>query len=188
MTVRFATRAAILFILSLGPASALKGASTDAGTLEVRLKDHREAIGDFSRVTLKLGAIAISPQAGLNFWKTGWRQLSPTVASIDLTRYTGKESATVFTGMVNAAAFDAIRLDITSIEAILKKSNRPAAVKNLLTPIKLSFAVQPQRRTVVIVDLVVVDMSDHPPRGYELGVQGYELFLDGKLIDKVPPA
>jgi hypothetical protein len=30
-------------------------------------------------------------------------------------------------------------------------------------------------------------MSDHPPRGYELEIQGYELFTNGKLIQKVPP-
>jgi len=33
----------------------------------------------------------------------------------------------------------------------------------------------------------VLDMSDHPPRGYELGVQGYEIYTDGKLAAKVPP-
>jgi hypothetical protein len=32
-----------------------------------------------------------------------------------------------------------------------------------------------------------MDMSDHPPRGYELGLKGYELITNGKRIEKVPP-
>ena len=39
----------------------------------------------------------------------------------------------------------------------------------------------------MIIDLTVLDMSDHPPRGYELAIQGYELFTNGKLIQKIPP-
>jgi hypothetical protein len=155
--------------------------------LEVRIKDHREAIGDFSRLTLKLGKIGISPRAGLAFWKTGWRELRPSVESIDLTKYTGKESVAVFTGKMNPGSFDAIRLDIAALEAIAKKNQRQVPVKNLLTPIKLSFSIEPERKTVIVLDLVVLDMSDHPPRGYELGIKGYELFFDGKLLDKVPP-
>lgn len=155
--------------------------------MEVRVKDHREAIGDFSRFTLKLGTIGISSAAGLPFWRAGWRELLTSVQSIDLTKYTGKESVAVFTGMISTGSFDAIRLNIAAIEAIHKKNGRPAAVKNTLTPIKLSFAVDPGGKTLIILDLVVLDMSDHPPRGYELGIKGYELYRNGKLIDKIPP-
>ena len=168
-------------------AGALHAASSEQGVLEVRIKDHREAIGDFSRLTLKLGTIGISSRAGLAFWKTGWRELPPSVESIDLTQYTGKRSVAVFTGAVNAGSFDAIRLDVAAIEAIPKKTRRPASIKNLLTPIKLSFFIEPERKTAIILDLVVLDMSDHPPRGYELGIKGYELYHDGKLVDKIPP-
>jgi hypothetical protein len=157
------------------------------GILEVRVKDHREAISDFSRFTLKLGTIGISPRAGFAFWKSDWRELTPSVQSIDLTNYTGKDSAAVFTGMINAGAFDAIRFNIAAIEAISTKTGRQLPVKNLLTPIKLSFSIEPEGRTVIILDLVVFDMSDHPPRGYELSIKGYELYTNGKLIDKIPP-
>ena len=30
-------------------------------------------------------------------------------------------------------------------------------------------------------------MSDHSPRAYELSLRGYELFMKGKLIEKIPP-
>jgi hypothetical protein len=179
--------AAFLLAVGLLAGGALHAASGEKGQLEIRVKDHREAIGDFSRLTLKLRTIGISPRAGLAFWKTGWRDLSPSLESIDLTKYTGKESVAVFTGMINAGSFDAIRLDIAAIEASLKKNVRPAPVKNLLTPIKLSFAVEPKGKTVIILDLVIFDMSDHPPQGYELSLKGYELYRNGKLIDKIPP-
>ena len=164
------------------------GATNDQGILEVRVKDHREAIGDFSRFTLKLASIGISSATGLAFWRTGWRALTPSVPSIDLTQYTGKQSLAVFTGIVDTGSFDALRLDIAAIDAVSKKSRGPASVKNSLMPIKLSFSIAPQQKTVIILDLVVLDMSDHPPRGYELGIKGYELYRNGKLIDRVPPA
>lgn len=165
----------------------LKTASAQQGVLEIRLKDHREAIGDFSRLTIKIGKIAVSPKPGFAFWKAEWRELSPSTAAIDLTKYTGKESVVVFREMIGAGAFDAIRLKLDGLEGILKKNQRQAAVKSILTPIKLSFSVEPKGETVIVLDLVVLDMSDHPPRGYELGIQGYEVRIDGRLIDKVPP-
>jgi hypothetical protein len=168
-------------------ASGLYGGNNAAGHLEVRLKDHREAIGDFSRFTIKLKTIAISPRAGLAFWKTGWRELVPGQATVDLTRFTGEQSALVFAGAIDAGSFDAIRVDIAAIEAITKKNGRRAAVKNSLTPIKLPGEVTGGGKTMIIIDLVVLDMSDHPPRGYELAIKGYELFVNGKLRDKLPP-
>jgi hypothetical protein len=40
---------------------------------------------------------------------------------------------------------------------------------------------------LLVVDLTVTDLSDHPPRGYELSVKGLELFSNGKRIQKIPP-
>jgi hypothetical protein len=43
------------------------------------------------------------------------------------------------------------------------------------------------RLEVAVLDLVVLDMSDHPAPGYQLNLAGYELYTNGKLIDKIPP-
>jgi hypothetical protein len=94
----------------------------------------------------------------------------------------------VFSGSVTAGNFDGIAVDVAGTEAVLKKSGKPAAVKTVITPLKLAFPVKPGGKTVVIIDLVVFDMSDHPPRGYELSVRGYEVWVNGKARDKVPPA
>lgn len=40
---------------------------------------------------------------------------------------------------------------------------------------------------MIVLDLMVLDMSDHPPQGYELGLNGYEVYSNGKLVDKIPP-
>ena len=184
----------ITLLLACGAIAALlmlqdsaRGAGGDQGVLEIRIKDHRAAIGDFSRFTLNLDKIAISPKPGLKFWKAGWQDLSPSLESIDLTKYTGKQNVAVFRGPMNVGSFDAIQLKLKGIEGILKKIQRSAQIKNGLSPIQLPFSVQPQAATTIVLDLEVLDMSDHPHLSYQLGIKGWELYFNGKLVDRIPP-
>jgi hypothetical protein len=178
----------ILFlILALSLAPAARAAGDGQGSLEIRIKDHREAIGDFSKLTLTFTEILISPKPGLKFWQSGWKSLTPNVQSIDLTKYIGKNSVAIYRDKLPSGSFDAINLRLKQIDTILKPKQRSAPVKNLIGPVKLPFAVQAGGETVIVLDLVVLDMSDHPPNGYELGVNGYELYTNGKLVGKVPP-
>ena len=176
---------AIGAVLLLGDSGAAGGG--DQGLLEIRIKDHREAIGDFSRLTLTLDKISISLKPGLKFWKSGWQDLVPSLESVDLTKYIGKQSATVFKSEISAGSFDAIQLKVKNVEGILKKTQRSALIKNTFRPIQLPFSVQPQAATVIVLDLVVVDVSDHPPLSYQVGINGWELYINGKLVDRVPP-
>ena len=155
--------------------------------LEIQIKDHRDAIGDFSKLNIVIEKLLISPKPGLKFWRTEWQELTPTPDTIDLTQYVGGAGVRVFRSAIDAGGFEAFHLRIKTIEGLLKKNKRRAAVKNTIGPVKLSFDVTPQSETVLIIDLVVTDFSDHPPRGYELGLKGYELFTGGKLVAKVPP-
>ena len=179
--------AAVIFGLLVSIAGLLHMDQALAGTLEVRVKDHREAIGDFSRLEITVDTVRISPKAGVKFWQTGWKDLKPSLEKVDLTQYVGKRAATIFRGEVAQGSFDGIHLKLKGIEGVLKKSKSNAPIKDLLGPIRLAFSVHQKGETLAILDLVVVDMSDHPPRGYELHIKGYELFTDGKLVDKVPP-
>jgi len=172
----------------------LVGASVDAraaegrqGILEVQIKDHRDAIGDFDKLIVTIDKIAVSPKPGLKIWQTGWKDLAVTSQPIDLTQYVGKKTAQVFRAPMDAGAFDAFNLKIKSTVGILKKAPRKAPVKNTIGPFKLAYEVRPNTETLLILDLVVSDMSDHPPRGYELSLRGYELFMNGKLVEKIPP-
>ncbi len=159
----------------------------DSGILEIRVKDHRDAIADFSKFTITIDKILLSPKPGLKIWQTGWNELAASAVPIDLTKYVNKTSAQVFRGKIESGSFDAFHLKVKTIVAILNQHQKSAPVKNTIAPVKLAFNVAPRGETVLILDLTVTDMSDHPPRGYELAIQGYELFTDGKLIQKIPP-
>ena len=163
------------------------GAAESQGTFEVRIKDHREAIDDFSQLILTVGELLISPKPGLMFWQSGWKGLAPARESIDLTKYVGENSVRIFRGSLNPGAFDAIHLKLKEVRGLLKKGKRSIKIKNTVGPIKLPFEIRPQGETTIVLDLVVLDMSDHPPAGYELGIKGYEVYTNGKLVDKVPP-
>jgi hypothetical protein len=162
-------------------------AERDQGMLEIQIKDHREAIDDFAKLNITVDKILISPKPGLKFWQSGWKDLGAPTQTIDLTKVVGKKAARVLRNAIDAGSFDAIHLRIKHIDGLLKKTQRGAIVKNTVGPVKLSFQVPAQGETLLVLDLVVTDFSDHPPRGYELGIKGYELFSNGKSIQKVPP-
>jgi hypothetical protein len=162
-------------------------AQNQEGQLEIKLKDHREAIGDFSSVRLKLDKISISPKPGLKFWQSGWKDLTPAVASFDLTKYIDHQALTVFKGSLAAGSFDAFHLKLAGVEGILKKNKTQPAIKNSVGAIKLPFSITPGATTLIVVDLEVLDVSDHPPLSYQLGIKGWELYSNGKLIEKIPP-
>ena len=163
------------------------GADGSQGMLEVRIKDHREAIEDFSKLNITIDRILIRAKPGFKFWQRDWKNLAVSPETIDLTKYVGKNSAHAFRGRLAPGSFDAIHLRLKEVHGVLKKSQRRAQIKDLVGPVKLPFEVRTESETVIILDLVVLDMSDHPPRAYELGIKGYELYTNGKLVDKIPP-
>ncbi len=162
-------------------------AQREQGVLEVQIKDHRDAIGDFDKLIVTIDKIAVSPRPGLKFWQTGWRDLAVSSKPVDLTKHVDQNTAQVFRAPVDAGAFDAFHLKIKNTDGVLKKNRRKTPVKNTVGPFKLAYDIRPNIVTLLILDLVVSDMSDHPPGGYELSLKGYELFMNGKLIEKIPP-
>jgi hypothetical protein len=182
---RYLFTALLLLAFLVMPAQTAQGGQ---GIFEVRIKDHRDAIGDFSKLVITIDKISISPKPGLKFWQTGWKDFTASPEAIDLTQYIGKEAVRVLRASIDANSFDAFHLKIKAIEGLLKKNQRAARVKNNLGPVKLSFQVPVQGKTLLVLDLTVMDLSDHPPRGYELDIKGYELYTNGKLVDKIPPA
>jgi len=177
----------ITALLIFASAIHAQAAEREQGILEIQIKDHRDAIGDFDKLIVTIDQIAISPKPGLKFWQTGWKDLAVTSEPVDLTQYIGKKTAQVFRAPIDAGAFDAFHLKIKNIAGVLKKGRRKAPVKNTIGRFKLNYDVRPNSETLLILDLVLSDMSDHPPGGYELSLRGYELFMNGKLIEKIPP-
>jgi hypothetical protein len=164
------------------------GAQPEAGTLEIRIKDHRDAIGDFTKLDIRIDSIAVSPQSGLALWQAAWKDLKPSPDAVDLTQYVGKKTLAVFRGAMEPGGFNGFHLKLRSIDGVLKKTKKSAPVKNSVGPVKVPFEVLAKGETVLVIDLTVMDMSDHPPRGYELEIQGYEVITNGKLTRRVPPA
>jgi len=162
-------------------------AAQPQGMLEIQIKDHRDAIGDFARLGITIDKILLSPKPGFKFWQTGWKELSPDTATIDLTQYTGQKTARVFRRSIDPGSFDAFHMKLKRIDGVLKIKSRGVPVKDTVGAVQLSFEVAAKGETLLILDLVVTDLSDHPPRGYELGIKGYELYTNGKLIGKIPP-
>ncbi|MFQ5683346.1 MAG: DUF4382 domain-containing protein [Candidatus Binatia bacterium] len=158
------------------------------GILEIRVKDHREAIGDFSNLELLIDTVRLKPTSGLKFWKVGWKELKPSQKGVDLTKYTGNNSAMIFRGEVSPGLFEGIDIKLKGIEGTLKKTGKKAPVKNLVGPVQLAFSIRAREKTLLVLDFVVLDISDHPQRGYELYIKGYEIYTNGTLVDKVPPA
>ena len=131
-----------LLVLGCCCLASISRAAEARGMLEIQIKDHRDAIGDFAKLNIT----------------------------------------------IDAGSFDDFQLNLRNIDGVLKKNQKNAPVKNTVGPVKLSFDVPAKGETILVIDLTVVDLSDHPPRGYELGIRGYELYTNGKLIGKVPPA
>ena len=151
------------------------------GTLEIRVKDHRAAIDDFAQLEVPIESIRLKPRGS-------WIDPKPDAHSFDLTVYKDGKAATLFKGEIESGSFEGFHLKIGKIGGTLKKEKSPVEVKNGVGPIQLSFSVEPNRPTILIIDLEVLDLADHSGRGYELHMNGYEHFKDGKLIDRVPPA
>ena len=180
------------FILAAGLALFGCSASSDSGdaatgTLEIHLTDHREAIGDFARLDVEIDAVRLHPKRLLSLRQSDWLDLQPSVASVDLTQYTDRRTLVIWSGELPAGRFEAVHLRLKDAGGELKESAEGALVADEAGPIRLPFDVKTGETTRIVVDLVVLDMSDHPNRGYEVHVRGYELYYNDTLADKVPP-
>lgn len=180
----------IVLSLTLGgcntPSDSNDGA-TPTGTLEIHVTDHREAIGDFARLDVEIDTVRLHPKRLLSLRRSDWLDLQPAVASVDLTQVTEKRTIAIWRGELSTGRFEAVHLKLKNAGGELKESAEAVPVADEAGPIRLPFDVRANNVTRVVVDLVVLDMSDHPNRGYEVHVRGYELYYNDTLADKVPP-
>jgi hypothetical protein len=174
--------AAVLILGQLSTATA-----QSKGRLEVRITDHREAIHDFSRVEIEIESIRVKQAPGVKFWQAGWLVLTPQLRKLDLTQYTDNRSALVLDSDALSGRFEAFELKLSRVEGALKAGQKAPRITHALGPMALRFTVPRGVTTSIVLDLVVLDLRDHPPRGYELQLKGYEVRQGGKLVERVPP-
>ena len=161
--------------------------ASPTGILEIHLTDHREAIGDFARLDVEIDTVRLHPKRLLSLRQADWLDLQPTVPSVDLTQVTEKRSIAIWRGELPTGRFEALHLKFKGADGELKESAEIVPVADEARPIRLPFDIRAAAVTRIVVDLVVLDMSDHPNRGYEVHVRGYELYYNDALADKVPP-
>ena len=183
----------LIFAVAFSLALAGCGTSSDSndadatGTLEIHVTDHREAIGDFARLDVEIDTVRLHPKRLLSLRKSDWLDLQPSVASVDLTQVTEKRTIAVWRGELPTGRFEAVHLKLQGAGGELKAPAETVPVADEAGPIRLPFDIRENALTRIVVDLVVLDMSDHPNRGYEVHVRGYELYYNDALADKVPP-
>ena len=183
----------LIFAVALSLPLAGCGTSSDSndadatGTLEIHVTDHREAIGDFARLDVEIDTVRLHPKRLLSLRKSDWLDLQPSVASVDLTQVTEKRTIAVWRGELPTGRFEAVHLKLQGAGGELKAPAETVPVADEAGPIRLPFDIRENALTRIVVDLVVLDMSDHPNRGYEVHVRGYELYYNDALADKVPP-
>ena len=176
-----------LALAGCGAASDSNDDASPTGSLEIHLTDHREAIGDFARLDVEIDTVRLHPKRLLSLRKSDWLDLQPDVASVDLTQVTEKRTVAIWRGELPTGRFEALHLKLKRAGGELKESAEAAPVTDEARPIRLPFDIRSNDVTRIVVDLVVLDMSDHPKRGYEVHVRGYELYYNDALADKVPP-
>ncbi|MBI1881828.1 MAG: DUF4382 domain-containing protein [Chloroflexi bacterium] len=135
------------------------------GHLEVRIKDHREAIGDFSELWLTFSAVGIHPTGQPR--SEGWIEFEPSLQRLDLTQYVEGREAVIAQTTVEPGIYNAVRLHVDQVSATLS-NGQPAEVKVNFEAVALDFQVQEGQTTVLGLDLVVSDLTDHPGLSYEL--------------------
>ncbi|MGH2620065.1 MAG: DUF4382 domain-containing protein [Anaerolineales bacterium] len=133
------------------------------GTVEILLSDHREAIGDFDRLTVEIERLELHPASSPP--DTGWLVLSPSIVQADLTQLVGDASLLIVTQAVAAQAYDGIRLVLSGAIGIL---NDGAEIKfdEFSEAGRVEFELADGGTSTLLIDLVVQSRLDHPGEGY----------------------
>lgn len=160
-----------MVVLLIGGAAACSPETqhaSDHGQLEVRVKDHREAIADFRRLEFNISQIGI--QGGMRPQESAWLLFAPTRRNFNLTQLVDGKYAVLLTEDVPAARYRWIRFDLEGVQGVLKNGRRPS-IKVFDDPVAFPFRIVSGKRTVLTIDFIVVDVTDHPGKGYELHIQ-----------------
>jgi hypothetical protein len=159
---------AVLLFGGAAACSAETQHTSDRGQLEVRVKDHREAIADFRRLEFDISQIGI--QGALRPQASAWLLFAPSKRNVDLTQLVGGKYAVLLTEDAPAARYRWIRFDLEGVQGVLKNGRRPR-MKVFDDPVAYPFRIVSGKRTVLTIDLIVVDVSEHPGKDYELHIR-----------------
>lgn len=166
MNRQMKTSASFLLILSLLLGSCSSGA-VSPGRIEVRITDHREAIGDFDRLDITIERIGVHPASAAR--TEGWIDFEPDTAGVDLAQVLDGRTAAVLEAELPAGEYDAVRLHVASGAGDLK-TGEVVTVSGFEQAVRVPFVVHADAVVGIVIDLVVESEDDHPGGGYEINI------------------
>jgi hypothetical protein len=143
-------------------------ASEETGRLHVRITHHREAIADFTRLPVTIAAVGVHPAGQPR--REGWIRLLVPAPVVDLVQAT-REPVLLLEAPVPPGAYDAVRLEMDRGRGTLATGEEvPVTVPSRGTA-AVSFRVKAGQATVLTLDLVVHDLTDHPGQRYGVAIR-----------------
>jgi hypothetical protein len=135
--------------------------------LEVRVSDHRVAIGDFERLDIMITSVGLHPATAPR--TEGWLDFEPQTSTLDLTQYLGGREATILQAPIPTGEYDAVRLTVAEGEGQLKVGGT-AFVEGFSQAAALRFSVRAGQATTLLLDVLVESADDHPGGGYSMNL------------------
>ena len=131
--------------------------------MEILLSDHREAIGDFARLTVEIDRLELHPASSPP--ESGWIVMSPVITGADLTQLIGEASLPIASRSVAAQRYNAVRLVLSGAIGIL---NDGAEIEfgEFSEAGRVEFELADGGRVTILIDLVVQSRLDHSGEGY----------------------
>lgn len=168
-----AFRASSVIWLALALMVSLAGAgcgtsSSSPDNLEVRVRDHEEAIDNFSELWLTISAVGIHPAGQPR--TEGWIEVVPSLQKLDLTEYVEGPEAIIVQATVETGAYDAVRLTVDRAAGTLIDGQQ-IEVEGSFDPVALDFWIKDGKTTILRVDLLVLDVSEHAGLSYQLHIR-----------------
>ena len=158
------------FLLSLLLACQALPASSDnavtEGALEIRISDHRQAIGDFERLDVTIERVGVHPASSER--AAGWLDFAPDTAVIDLTQVVGDQAITILMASLPPDAYDAVRLVVAGGEGELKANGNIVEVPGFEESARAIFTLQAGEVATLFMDVIVESEEDHPGGGYQM--------------------
>lgn len=173
MRFRYLTIMACLLLILLG--TGCGASNTGPGSLEVQVWDHREAIGDFKELRLTFSSVGIHPAGQPR--TEGWLQLEPSVQELDLTQYVEGPKAIIAQATVEAGVYDAVHLTVDQASGTLIDGQQ-VDVEVSFDPVALDYSIKDGQTTVLGLDLLVLDVTEHSGLSYELHIREVMVIKD----------
>lgn len=156
-----------LFAFLLGTLlAACAPTSQEPGLLEIRIQDHEIAIDQFQSTEVTISGLEM--HTAIPDQETGWIDLSIEPITLDLTQYVGGPYAVIFDGEALQGSYDGVRIMVSEGGGVLKDGTEVELELPEFSSLPIAFAIQPGVETVLLMDLVVVTLEDHPEGGYSL--------------------